>query len=95
MLNAKIFFFSLLTDITNIDDLSISINDDSTIRTLLELLSNKFGNKFDEIVFDTSSNLSKYLLISINGKDIRSLDGLDTKIKADDEISFIPAIAGG
>ena len=95
MLTVKIAFLSLLSDITQIDELSLNIDDGSIIRNVLEQLSLKFGDKFEEMIYKNSKDLSKYVLITINGKDIRSLDGLDTKIQQNDEISFIPAIAGG
>jgi molybdopterin converting factor small subunit len=47
------------------------------------------------MIYKTSNDLSKYVLITVNGKDIRLLNGIKTKITQDDEISFIPAIAGG
>ena len=68
---------------------------DSNIRNLLEQLTLKFGEKFEELIFKNSTDLSKYVLITINGKDIRTLKGLQTTLKQDDEIFFIPAIAGG
>ena len=33
--------------------------------------------------------------IYINGEDVRFLDGLTTALKPDDEISIVPAVAGG
>ena len=30
-----------------------------------------------------------------NGEDIRFLDGLDTQLKDGDEVSIVPAVAGG
>lgn len=95
MLTVKIVFLSLLTDITQVDEVSLNLDDGSIIRTVLKQLSSKFGDKFEEKIYKNSKDLSKYVLITINGKDIRSLNGLDTKIQQNDEISFIPAIAGG
>ncbi|MFW9824117.1 MAG: MoaD/ThiS family protein [Candidatus Thorarchaeota archaeon] len=95
MSNIKIVFLSLLTDITNVEELSLPIEDGVNIRTILEKLTAKFGSKFEEIIFKSSIDLSKYVIITINGKDIRTLDGLNTKVQINDEISFIPAIAGG
>lgn len=95
MMNIKIIFLSLLTDITEVEELNLPIDDNSSIRTVLELLAKKFGEKFEEMIYKTSSNLSEYVIITINGKDIRSLDGIETKVQLDDELSFIPAIAGG
>ena len=95
MNNIKIMFLSLLTDITEVEELDLSIDDDSNIRNILDQLSTKFGPKFEEMIYKSSRDLSKYVLITINGKDIRLLDDLDTKVKLNDEITFIPAIAGG
>ena len=95
MMKIKIIFWSLLTDITEVEEITIPIEDGSDVETILKQLVLKFGAKFEEIVFKDSKDLSKYVLITINGKDIRSLNGLETKIQYNDEISFIPAIAGG
>jgi len=95
MFNVKIIFLSILTDITEVEKLNLPIDDDSSIRDILEQLAIKFGARFEEMIYKTSKDLSKYIIIAINGKDIRSLDGLHTIIQQDDEIVFIPAIAGG
>lgn len=95
MVDVKIIFFSILTDITEIEELTFPIDIGSNIRNLLEQLTLKFGEKFEELIFKNSTDLSKYVLITINGKDIRTLKGLQTILKQDDEIFFVPAIAGG
>ncbi len=95
MLNVKIIFLSVLVDITQIEELTLPVDDGSNIKNMLEQLSSKFGKKFEDLIFKASENLSKYVIVTINGKDIRTLEGLNTKIQIDDEISFIPAIAGG
>jgi molybdopterin synthase sulfur carrier subunit len=95
MLNVKIVFLSVLVDITEIEELILPLDDESNMRNILEQLSLKFGKKFEEMIFKDSEELSKYVIITINGKDIRTIDGLNTKVEVNDEISFIPAIAGG
>ena len=95
MVDVKIIFFSILTDITEIEELTFPMDIGSNIRNLLEQLTLKFGEKFEELIFKNSTDLSKYVLITINGKDIRTLKGLQTILKQDDEIFFVPAIAGG
>jgi molybdopterin synthase sulfur carrier subunit len=95
MPNAKITFLSLLIDVTDVEELSLQVSDNSDLRNLLDQLALKFGKRFEEMIFKSSNDLNKYVLITINGRDIRSLEGLKTKIQENDEISFIPAIAGG
>ena len=38
---------------------------------------------------------SRFVNIFVNGNDIRFLDNKDTKLNDGDEVSFVPAIAGG
>jgi molybdopterin synthase sulfur carrier subunit len=33
--------------------------------------------------------------VYLNGEDVRYLQGLDTRVGADDEVRLLPAIAGG
>jgi MoaD family protein len=95
MVDVKVIFFSILTDITEIEELIFPMDIDSNIRNLLEQLTLKFGKKFEEMIFKDSTDLSKYVLITVNGKDIRTLKGLSTTLNQNDEIFFVPAIAGG
>lgn len=46
-------------------------------------------------LFNDSGRLQAYVAIFVNSCDIRSLDGLDTALREDDEIHIIGAIAGG
>ena len=95
MLEVKVHFLSLLIDITEVEQIKLLIADNSNIRNLLDQLAENFGAKFEEIIFKTSHDLNKYVIITINGKDIKLLEGLETIIQTNDEIIFIPAIAGG
>lgn len=95
MVDVKISFFSILTDITDSEELIFSLENNSDIRILLKQLVLKYGKNFEELIFKNSTDLSKYVLITVNGNDIRALDGLNTKLNQNDEIFFVPAIAGG
>ena len=39
--------------------------------------------------------LHKFVNVYVNDDDARYLEGLDTQLSADDEISILPAVAGG
>ena len=95
MSNIKIFFLSLLEDITGVNEISINIEKNSTIKDVLKLLTSKFGKDFKITIFENPDTLSKYIIISLNGKDIRSLEYLNISLHDGDEIHFLPAIAGG
>ena len=95
MINIKTSFFSLLEDIVGKREISLTFDNELTIRGILVRLNSLIGTDFEENLFNAEGKLSKYIIIGINGKDIRKLEGLDTIIKDGDEISFLPAIAGG
>ncbi|MFX0004693.1 MAG: MoaD/ThiS family protein [Candidatus Hodarchaeota archaeon] len=95
MTNVKISFLSLLVDIIGKDELILSINENSTIRDVLVKLRSRLGKNFEGSIFNIKDKLNKYIILGLNGQDIRKFDGLETVINDGDELSFLPAIAGG
>jgi len=47
------------------------------------------------VLFDAESNLHKYVNIYVADEDIRYIGGLDAPVKDGDEITLLPAVAGG
>jgi molybdopterin synthase sulfur carrier subunit len=48
-----------------------------------------------ERICDEGGKVRRFVNIFVNGDDIRFLNNLETAIKAGDEVSIVPAIAGG
>lgn len=48
-----------------------------------------------ERLLDDTGELRRFVNIYVNGEDIRFLDGLNTGVKPGDEVSIVPAVAGG
>lgn len=46
-------------------------------------------------VIDDDGALHKFVNVYLNDDDVRYLSSLDTPVKDDDEISILPAVAGG
>ena len=42
-----------------------------------------------------ATELNRFVNVYVNDEDIRFLENLDTPVKAGDELSIVPAIAGG
>ncbi len=95
MFELKVNFLSLLEDLIGFDSVNIILDENTTVKDMLEKLTQKFGMKFQRNILNSTNELNKYIILGINGKDIRSLDNLNTIIGENDEISFLPAIAGG
>ena len=48
-----------------------------------------------ERIFDDSGELRRFVNVYLNNEDIRYLDDLSTPVSTGDEVSIIPAVAGG
>ena len=44
---------------------------------------------------DERGEIRNFVNLYVNGEDVRFLDGLNTAMKPEDEISIVPAVAGG
>lgn len=65
-----------------------------TVRELIEDLERKYSG-IKARLCDENGEVRRFVNIFVNDEDIRFLNGLDTELKEGDEVSIIPAIAGG
>ena len=66
----------------------------STIREMVDDLERQFPG-FKERMCDEKGDLRRFVNVYVGEEDIRFLDGLDTKIPEGEQVSIIPAVAGG
>jgi MoaD family protein len=68
--------------------------DGGTVGEALEALYNEHG-ELRERISDESGGLRRFVNVYLKGEDIRFLDGLDTAVTDGDEVTILPAVAGG
>ena len=61
---------------------------------MIDRLENDYPG-FKERLLDEEGELRYFVNIYVNGEDIRFDQGLRTSIKSGDEVSIVPAVAGG
>ncbi len=66
----------------------------ATIGAVIEQMEAKHTG-IKERLCDEAGKVRRFVNIYVNGDDIRFLSGADTAVKDGDEISIVPAIAGG
>lgn len=66
----------------------------STVAEVVERLEARFPG-FRERLLDENGEVRYFVNIYVNGEDVRFLQGLDTATKPGDEVSIVPAVAGG
>ncbi len=67
--------------------------DGSTVGEVLDSLYERFDELRSRIAED--GGLRRFVNVYVGGEDIRFLDGLDTAVKDGDEVTILPAVAGG
>lgn len=68
--------------------------DGGTIVGLLDALESKFPGIKGRLCND-DGELRRFVNFYVNSEDIRFLDGKETALKDGDEVSIVPAVAGG
>tara|TARA_B110000438_G_scaffold59359_1_gene59507 strand:+ start:5863 stop:6132 length:270 start_codon:yes stop_codon:yes gene_type:complete len=82
------------TPLRNLTDNLTSVEiDGNKIFEIIDNLENKFPGVKSKIMMD--GELKHFVNIYINGEDIRYLNSLSTDVNKTDEISIVPAVAGG
>lgn len=66
----------------------------NTVRALVEDLEHQFPG-IKERICDEKGKVRRFVNLYVNGDDIRFLQDLETSLKEGDDISIVPAIAGG
>ena len=61
---------------------------------MVEQLETTFPG-FKSRLVDENGELRYFVNIYVNGEDVRFLEGLNTSTKSGDEVSIVPAVAGG
>jgi molybdopterin synthase sulfur carrier subunit len=75
-------------------DQDVVPGDEGTLAACIEGLETAYPGLKDRICDDTGE-LRRFVNIYINGEDVRFMDGLASALKSGDEVSIVPAVAGG
>ena len=67
--------------------------DGATVGEVLDGLYERYGELRMRISED--GGLRRFVNVYVGGEDIRFLDGLDTSVSDGDEVTILPAVAGG
>ena len=66
----------------------------ATVGQVLSALVTQFPGMSGQVIDDTGA-LHRFVNVYINDDDVRYLSGVDTPVAASDELSILPAVAGG
>tara|TARA_B100001146_G_C15950440_1_gene335326 strand:- start:90 stop:371 length:282 start_codon:yes stop_codon:yes gene_type:complete len=68
--------------------------DGTTVGQIVESLESAYPGMRERLI-DDNGDLRHFVNIYLNGEDIRYIDGLKSSVSDNDELSIVPAVAGG
>ena len=68
--------------------------DGTTVGQIVESLESAYPGMRERLI-DDNGDLRHFVNIYLNGEDIRYIDGLESSVSDNDELSIVPAVAGG
>jgi MoaD family protein len=70
-----------------------TVEDAGTVGEVLDGLYERYDGLRERIAED--GDLRRFVNVYVGGEDIRFLDGLETAVEDGDEVTILPAVAGG
>ena len=74
-------------------DTETTVESAGTVGEVLDGLYDRYDGLRDRMAED--GDLRRFVNVYVGGEDIRFLDGLDTSVEDGDEVTILPAVAGG
>ncbi len=73
---------------------TITADGSTTLAQLIDALEGMHPG-LKERICDETGELRRFVNVYVDGEDVRFMSGLATELKADTEVSIVPAVAGG
>ena len=89
----KVLIPSTLRALTN-NETTITLETSGTVADCLNALEAQYPG-IGERLRDEEGEIRRFVNIYVNGDDVRFLEGSATALKPGDELSIVPAMAGG
>jgi len=97
-LQVSVRFFTSLREIVNKKEETLEFPEGEkvTVDTVLKTLTQLYGNRFFEYVYDhKTGEVRGFLQFLINGKSASTQSGLETELEDDDVLAILPPVGGG
>ena len=92
----RLRFLSTMRHIVGENEKVIEISKEATIGDLLRLILTTYGKKMTTFLFEEDNkSVRNDILILINDVDMDVLEGLDTVLSEEDEVTLMPIAHGG
>ena len=86
--------FATLRQLVGEKEVEVRVDADDTVRNVLEKLTAEYP-ALRQHIWDDEGNLQRFIIVLINGRSIKFLDGLKSAIRESDQLALFPLLGGG
>jgi molybdopterin synthase sulfur carrier subunit len=90
----RVKIFATLRQLVGEKEVEVRVDAGDTLRHVLEKLTTEYP-ALKPRVLDDDGNLQRFIIVLINGRSIKFLDGLKSAIRESDQLALFPLIGGG
>lgn len=92
----EVRFLGIFRQVSGKKRFKLKLEEPATVRKAVIKLTETFSSEFRRVLVDSQLDDPRpNALILIGGKEINVLQGLETEVKDEDEIVFLPLVHGG
>jgi molybdopterin synthase sulfur carrier subunit len=88
-------FVGSFRGISGKDGLKLKFGRPVSLKTLVKKTVEKLPKLKSSLIDPESGEPRRTMLVLVNGKEISVLNGLETRVKDEDEVVFVPVVHGG
>jgi molybdopterin synthase sulfur carrier subunit len=96
VIKIKVYTIMELKKILGQREFELPIPQGSTVKDLLSLMTNKWGDQLSAHLFKPGTHsILPHIRLMVNGRSIEFLRGMETVLQDGDEFLMLPLVAGG
>jgi molybdopterin synthase sulfur carrier subunit len=96
VIKVKVYTIMELKKICGQREFELSIPEGGTVKDLLSLMINKWGNQLSTHLYQPGSDsILPHIRLMVNGQSVEFLKGMETVLQDGDEFQMLPLVAGG
>lgn len=85
-----------LSEIVGKSEIVVQAEKHAKVIDVLKKLAVEYGKRFNDYVFNPKTNeVNSYLLLSLNGVNVRNIKGTETEVEDGGELLILSATGGG
>src|SRR3989337_3112755 len=94
MLPVEVRLYATLRDIAQARQVDIPVEAGETVGDVLHRLVSRY-QRLNEAIWNVDGSLAGHVAVVLNGRDVRHLDGVDTKVSVGARLEVFPPVGGG